>query len=135
MVIDMNESKLKTLEQIQEFLTGTANVVFSIPTDESTLRAFVASVLRRFGYFRRRKGQRGVLFAYIRRLSGYSRQHLSRLIVQYRDTKSLKPRLRASRTSFVRHYGPADVALLAGKCPQIPIFRREEESVSVRVFH
>lgn len=113
MVIDMNESKLKTLEQIREFLTGTADVVFSIPTDETTLRAFVASVLRRFGYFRRRKGQRGVLFAYIRRLSGYSRQHLSRLIVQYRDTKSLKPQLRTSRSSFVRRYGPADVALLA----------------------
>jgi hypothetical protein len=56
MVIDMNESKLKTLEQIREFLTGSTDVVFSIPTDESTLRAFVASVLRRFGYFTRRKG-------------------------------------------------------------------------------
>jgi hypothetical protein len=51
--------------------------------------------------------------AYLRRLTGYSRQHLSRLLVQYRDTRSLKPRVRASRTSFVRHYGPAEVALLA----------------------
>ena len=54
-----------------------------------------------------------MLFAYIRRLSGYSRQHLSRLIVQYRDTESLKPRLRVSRASFVCHCGPADLALLA----------------------
>ena len=28
MVIDMNESKLKTLEQIREFLTGSTDVVF-----------------------------------------------------------------------------------------------------------
>lgn len=89
MVIDMNETKLKTLEQIREFLTGTTDVVFSIPTDEPTLHAFVASVLKRFGYFRRRKGQRAVLIAYIRRLCGYSRQHVSLLIAQYRDTKSL----------------------------------------------
>ena len=113
MVIDMNEAKLETIEQIQEFLSGTADVTFSIPNDESTLRAFVAAVIKRFSYFRRRKGHRGVLLAYLRRLTGYSRQHLSRLLVQYRDTRSLKPRVRASRTSFTRHYGPAEVALLA----------------------
>ncbi len=113
MVIDMNESKLKTIEQIREFLTGTTAVTFSIPADESTLRAFVGSVIRRFGYFRLAKGQRGVLFAYLRRLTGYSRAHLSRLLAQYRDTRSLKPLARASRTSFGRQYGPGDVALLA----------------------
>ena len=113
MVIDMNETKLETIEQIQEFLSGTAEVTFSIPNDEPTLRAFVAAVIKRFSYFRRRKGHRGVLLAYLRRLTGYSRQHLSRLLVQYRDTRSLKPRVRASRTSFTRHYGPAEVALLA----------------------
>ena len=52
MVIDMNEARLETIEQIQEFLGGTADVAFSIPTDESTLRTFVATVLRRFDYFR-----------------------------------------------------------------------------------
>ena len=113
MVIDMNESKLETIEQIREFLAGTADVTFSIPADESTLRAFVGSVIRRLGYFRLAKAQRGVLFAYLRRLTGYSRAHLSRLLAQYRDTRSLKPRARASRTSFVRRYSRADVALLA----------------------
>src|ERR1035437_8775002 len=98
----MNEAKLETIEQIQEFLSGTAEVTFSIPNDEPTLRAFVAAVIKRFSYFRRRKGHRGVLLAYLRRLTGYSRQHLSRLLVQYRDTRSLKPRVRASRTSLDR---------------------------------
>ena len=113
MVIDMNETKLKTIEQVREFLTGTADVSFSIPADESTLRAFVSTVIRRFGYFRLTKGQRGIVFAYLQRLTGYSRAHLSRLLAQYRDTRSLKPLARASRTSFARQYGPADVALLA----------------------
>ena len=113
MVIDMNEAKLETIEQIREFLAGTADVTFSIPTDESTLHSFVAAVLRRFDYFHLCKGPRGVLVAYMRRLTGYSRQHLSRLIAQYRGSGSLKPRVRASSTSFVCKYGPADVALLA----------------------
>ena len=73
MVIDMNETKLKTIEQVRECLTGTADVSYSIPADESTLRAFVSTVIRRFGYFRLTKGQRGIVFAYLRRLTGYSR--------------------------------------------------------------
>jgi hypothetical protein len=113
MVIDMNDARLETIEQIREFLAGTADVAFSHPTNESRRRAFVARVLRRFRYFRRPKGQRGVLFAYLLRLTGYSRQHLSRLIVQYRQTKSLHPVTRANRTSYARKYGAEDVALLA----------------------
>jgi hypothetical protein len=113
MVIDMNEARLETIEQIREFLAGTADVAFTVPTEEAKRRLFVATVLRRFRYFRLQKGQRGVLFSYIQRLSGYSRQHLSRLIAQYRDTKSLRSLNRASRTSFARRYSLADVALLA----------------------
>ena len=52
MVIDMNVSKLETIEQIKEFLDGTAEVAFSNPTDASALRAFVVAVLRRYRYFR-----------------------------------------------------------------------------------
>ena len=113
MVIDMNESRLETIEQIREFLAGTSAVAFSIPADESSLRAFVTTVIKRLRYFTLAKGQRGVVFAYMQRLTGHSRQHLSRLIAQYRDTKSLRLRDRVSRTSFARKYTLTDVALLA----------------------
>ncbi len=108
----MNETKLATLEQIREFLAGTADVVFAVPEDPA-LRVFVATILRRFRYERRSKSERGVLFAYMQRLSGYSRQHLSRLIAQYRQTLSLDLASRASRTSFGRKYDAEDVRLLA----------------------
>ncbi len=113
MIIKMNETKLATLEQIREFLAGTSDVTFTIPADDARLRAFVGTVIRRFRYERRSKIERGVLFAYMRRLSGYSRQHLSRLIAQYRDTLSLDLASRASRTSFSRKYDAEDVRLLA----------------------
>lgn len=113
MVIDMNVSRLETIEQIREFLKGTAEVAITNPSDELTLHTFVTAVIKRYGYFDLPKGQRGVLSAYMRRMTGYSRQHLSRLIAQYRDTKTLKPGKRASRTSFAHVYGPEDVALLA----------------------
>ena len=113
MVIDMNVSALRTLEQIREFLAGTSEVVFSVPSNELALRTFIEAVLLRFRYFELPKGQRGVLYRYMQRVCGYSRQHLDRLIVQYRETKSLKPLVRSSRTSFKRTYSAADIALLA----------------------
>lgn len=113
MVIDMNLSKLSTIEKIQAFLAGTVEVAFSTPSDEAALRDFVMGVIRQFGYFRLNKGKRGILFAYMQHVTGYSRQHVSRLIAQYRDTRSLKPLARASRTSFTRKYETEDVVLLA----------------------
>ena len=79
----------------------------------AALRSFIATVLRRYRYFQLSKGPRGVLFVYTQRLTGYSRQHLSKLIAQYRDTQYLKPRKRVSRTSFARQYTAEDIALLA----------------------
>ena len=66
MVIDMNVSRLETIEKIRKFLNGTSEVAFSHPADESTLHTFVSTVLRRYRYFRLSKGQRGVLFANLR---------------------------------------------------------------------
>lgn len=113
MVIDMNEVKLETIEQMREFLAGTAEVTFSIPADQASLHGFVAGVLRRCRYFKLSRGARGVVIAYIQRLSGYSRQHLTKLIARYRDVQSLTPLSRTSRTSFGARFGAADIALLA----------------------
>jgi hypothetical protein len=113
MVIDMNEARLGTIEQVREFLAGTADLAFTVPTEEAKRRRLIVTMVRRFSYFRRGKAHRGVLFAYLQRLTGYSRQHLSRLLAQYRRTQSLRPGNRTSRTSFARKYGPAEVALLA----------------------
>ena len=51
MVIDMNEARLDTIEQIREFLAGTADVAFTVPPEEAKLRQFVVTVLRRFRHF------------------------------------------------------------------------------------
>ncbi|WP_297476458.1 hypothetical protein [Ferrovum sp.] len=109
----MNDSKLNSIEQIREFLEGTAEVTFTTPTDEPQRRMFVTRILKRFRYFTLTKGHRGVLFSYMQRLTGYSRQHLSRLITQYRESKSITPKTRASRTSFSHKYTREDMRLLA----------------------
>ena len=72
MVIDMNASKLDTIERIREFMAGTTSGAFPIPSDESWLRDFIVIVLERFRYYGLVKGRRRVLFTYMRRLTGYS---------------------------------------------------------------
>ena len=62
MLIDMNEV---TIEQMREFLAGTADVTFSIPTDQASLHGFVAGALRPCQYFKLSRGARGVVIAYI----------------------------------------------------------------------
>jgi Integrase core domain len=89
MVIQMNGSKLATIEQIREFLAGTADVSFTTPADPTQVRAFIAMVLRRFKYADCSKAHRGLLFAYMQRLSAYSKAHLARLISLYKDTKTV----------------------------------------------
>jgi len=44
----MNESSLGTIEQIREFLAGTSDVDFAVPSDEALARAFVQRILERF---------------------------------------------------------------------------------------
>ncbi|MDA8364038.1 MAG: hypothetical protein M0Z84_09540 [Gammaproteobacteria bacterium] len=101
----MNIHSLRTLEQIKEFLAGTADVDFSGPKDEEARRGLIGAVRTRFGYERLPKGQRNVLVRYLLRVSGYSRQHLNRLIARVRETRSPPPRSRASRSSDTRRYG------------------------------
>jgi len=54
-----------------------------------------------------------VLFAYLQRLSGYTRQQLTKLIGRYRQARHLHPPTRASRTIFKSRFGTQDIALLA----------------------
>jgi hypothetical protein len=113
MVIDMNLSSLRTIEQIQTFLAGTSDVRFAAPSDELARRTFIEGVLHRFSYPRLPRKQRGVLYRYMQHVCGYSRQHLDRLIARHRENQSLRPQARSSRTSFTRKFSDADVALLA----------------------
>jgi len=75
MVINMDETKLCSIAQLQEFLAATPEVSFTgISADDDTQRyEHISHVLRRFDYRQRDKRERGVVLAYLRRTSGYSR--------------------------------------------------------------
>ena len=74
---------------------------------------FIARILRRFGYRRLPRADKGVVLRFLERVSGYSRQQLTRLVKRGAERRPLTKRHCGSRTSFVRTYTSADVPLLA----------------------
>jgi hypothetical protein len=111
MVIDMNDAKLQTLDQLRAFLSGTAAIDFSVADSERY--EFVARTVRRFGYARLKRPDKSVVLRFLQRVSGYSRQQLTRLVGRVGAQAPLLKRYRASRTSFPRTFTEADVRLLA----------------------
>ena len=111
MVIDMNDKQLATLAQLQGFLDGTSAIDFAVAAEERY--AFIARTLQRFGYRLLPRAGKGVVLRFLERVSGYSRQQLTRLVKRGAGRQPLTKRYRASRTSFARPYTSADVRLLA----------------------
>ena len=111
MVIDMNDEQLHTLAELQAFLDGTVAVDFAVATEARY--DFIARTVRRFGYGRLKRADKGVVLRFLERVSGYSRQQLTRLVKRGEEPRQLIKRYRASRTSFARTYTGADVLLLA----------------------
>ncbi len=111
MVINMEEAKLRTLEQIKAFLDGTSEVVFRVPKGERN--QFVERVLKRFGYAPHGRADKGVLLRYIGRMTGLSRQQVTRLVRQYRKDGKLSKQPCTPKRGFTYRYTAADVILLA----------------------
>ena len=113
MVTDMNETQVRSLEQARQVLQGTEALQFRRPQDDEGRYAWIESVLRRFGYRQLPRADRGVVLAYLQRLSGYSRAQVTRLVSRWAGGKPLVKRYRAPEHAFARRYTAADVALLA----------------------
>ena len=88
MVINMNETRLTTIAQLQEFLAGSHDIEFSAHDGGDIERyAPISRVLRRFDYPRLKRSEAGVVLAYLRRTSGYSRAQITRLVARWHSNR------------------------------------------------
>jgi len=112
MVIDMNEDRLVTLPQLRQFVGGTTEVEFRRCGKDEDRYRLIEGVVRRFGYLRLKRADKGLVVRYLMRTTGYSRPQLVRLIKRAR-AGPLQKAYRAPRHGFARRFTDADVALLA----------------------
>jgi hypothetical protein len=113
MVIDMNDAKLVTIEQLRSWLAATAEVGLTPLAGAQQCYEFLDQVLRRFGYAGQGKEAKGLIRSYLLRMTGYSRGQITRLITRQLAGTRLTRRSTANRSSFGRKFSPADVRLLA----------------------
>ena len=113
MVIDMNESKIGTLEQVRQFLAGTLEVRFAPVGDDDSRYAHIVEVLRRFGYARLRRADKGLVLRYLGVTSGYGPAQIKRLVGRALAGAPMIKRYAAPAHAFARRFTDADVVLLA----------------------
>ncbi len=113
MVIDMNESRIRTLGQVRQFLAGTPQVSFRPCADDTERYQHINEVLRRFSYTALGKADRGVVLRYLRIISGYKRAQLQRLVARALDGERLHKHYEPPKQAFARRFLAQDIVLLA----------------------
>ena len=112
----MDETRLSTIAQLEEFLGASAQIEFTAHGGDTERYGHISRVLKRFDYPRLGKRERGVVLRYLQRTSGYSRAQITRLVAQWADNRlapaPLAKRYRAPAAPFARKYTSADVSLL-----------------------
>lgn len=108
----MNDSHIKTLEQVRQFLQGAAVMDMAIQSKAECYR-WIQRTLVRFRYLELCRSDKGLIVHYLQKVSGYSRAQITRLIKQYRKTGRVQRRQRTVK-GFASKYTREDIRLLAG---------------------
>ncbi|MSP53199.1 MAG: hypothetical protein EXR81_02980 [Gammaproteobacteria bacterium] len=117
----MNLEGLKTLNEIKAFLDGTHVAVFEVVDDKQARYAFIKRALNRFTYGRLKKGERGIMVAFLQRVTGYSRQQITRLIAQHQQTGQVIVRQKTV-APFVQKYNYCDMMTPFDRLKSLPDF-------------
>lgn len=108
----MKLEDLTSIDQLTDFLSGTQAVVFSVISDKDACYRWIQGELVKFRYRQLSRHGKGVVIRYLMKISGYSRQQLTRLIAQYRKNGRLQRRQRTV-SGFKQKYTQQDIRLLA----------------------
>ena len=110
MKIIMENSRLVNFIQIKEFLQGTTAVDLSLATRKEKY-TFIKRTFDEFKYTTLSKKQKGILRRYIRKVTGYSRAQIARVLSQSFQGDPYKTEYKRQR--FNKKYTASDILLLA----------------------
>jgi hypothetical protein len=108
MIVMLQTQGLKTLDDVRGFLAGSQGVAIKAPSREAAYGC-IAEALGRFGYARLGRADKGLLRAYLGKVTGLSRAQIAR----HQGGERLRDRRGAPVRPFVRRYTSEDVRLLA----------------------
>lgn len=107
----MDDSKLKDIKEVREFLEKSEGVKFE-KMDRKDAYEWIERILKRVEYLTLRKRHKMVVKKYMKKMTGYSRKQITNLISKFRDTGEIKV-IEYERHKFERKYTNKDIRLLA----------------------
>jgi len=110
MIINMTDSHTLSVAQIKTFLKVDSEIKFRAVSKKEKYK-WIDNVLTKFRYFSLRKKDKGVVRAYIVKMTGLSKSQADRIIARKRKFGRVILNSTA-RHHFPRKYGPTDIALL-----------------------
>jgi len=111
MTIMMNDTQLTGIKEVEIFLTSSSGVEFSGQSHEE-IYGWINQTLKKFRYRKLVKKEKGIIKAYVHKMTGYSRSQTTRLILQHIKKGAIKLGDQ-TRHSFSSLYAPYDIRLLA----------------------
>ena len=108
----MKIDNLKTIEEMELFLSGSQAIAFTVASSKDERYRFIEGLLKRFRYTQLKRRDKGVVIQFLMKVSGYSRQQLARMIQRYNEKGVLK-RYQKTVNGFEQYYTDVDIQLLA----------------------
>ena len=108
----MKLDNLKTIAEMETFLAGNQPIAFAVASSKDERYRFVEGILKRFTYSGLKRREKGVVIKFLRKISGYSRQQLTRMIERHGECGELK-RYQKTTNGFEKLYTQEDIRILA----------------------
>lgn len=111
MKVIMEDSRLVNATQLQAFLKGSQKVGFSLEeSSQAEKYQFISKKIKEFNYQKLSKKDKRVIYSYLRKLTGYKKAQLYRLMKRAETDKLQKTIYQ--RSSPARIYVTGDIKLL-----------------------
>lgn len=108
----MNIDDLNCIDELDAFLSGAQAIAFIVASNKDERYRFIKKLFLKFNYARLKRQEKSILIRFACKVSGYSRQQMTRLIKQYSKTGNL---IRQQKTAngFTCRYTEEDIKILA----------------------
>ncbi len=107
----MNIENLLTIQALNEFVEGNQSVAFTVLGSKDEKYKFIQKTLIKFTYLTLPRCDKGIVKRYLNRVTGYSRQQITRLIKQYKEAGKIRWRP-CRNNGFSKKYSDLDIKLL-----------------------
>lgn len=108
----MKLDNLRTIDEMAAFLNGSQPIAFAVASNKDERYQFVERILKRFRYPNLKRRDKGTAIQFLMKVSGYSRQQLTRMIERY-NQHGVVIRHQKTTSGFERRYTDEDIRVLA----------------------